>query len=138
MTVVFFAFTFTTDRTIRMIGLGMASAIVIDALLVRTVLGPSVMHCLGKTNWYLPRALDRRLPHLSLEEREEVSQSDGEVEEIDEVMDKPTDLRIYSGLHANGTLPGASEGTMHESPLSRADQQIRNSKRSPSSIRDWI
>jgi RND superfamily putative drug exporter len=68
MTVVFFAFTFTTDRTIKMIGLGMAAAVVADALLVRTVLVPAVMHTLGKTNWRLPAILDRRLPHLNLEE----------------------------------------------------------------------
>jgi RND superfamily putative drug exporter len=68
MTVVFFAFTFTTDRTIKMIGLGMAAAVIVDALLVRTVLVPALMHALGKTNWRLPRVLDRRLPHLNLED----------------------------------------------------------------------
>jgi RND superfamily putative drug exporter len=68
MTVVFFAFTFTTDRTIKMIGLGMAAAVVADALLVRTVLVPAVMHTLGKANWRLPALLDRRLPHLNLED----------------------------------------------------------------------
>jgi RND superfamily putative drug exporter len=68
MTVVFFAFTFTTDRTIKMIGLGMAAAVVTDALVVRTVLVPAVMHMLGKTNWRIPRALDRLLPHLDLED----------------------------------------------------------------------
>ena len=68
MTVVFFAFTFTTDRTIKMIGLGMAAAVLTDALLVRTVLVPAVMHTLGKTNWRLPAVLDRRLPHLNLED----------------------------------------------------------------------
>jgi RND superfamily putative drug exporter len=68
MTVVFFAFTFTTDRTIKMIGLGMAAAVIADALLVRTVLVPAVMHTLGRANWRLPAILDRRLPHLSLED----------------------------------------------------------------------
>jgi putative drug exporter of the RND superfamily len=68
MTVVFFAFTFTTDRTIKMIGLGMAAAVVADALLVRTVLVPAVMHTLGRANWRLPAILDRRLPHLNLED----------------------------------------------------------------------
>src|SRR6267154_2315185 len=68
MTVVFFAFTFTTDRTIKMIGLGMAAAVLTDALLVRTVLVPAVMHTLGKANWRLPAILDRRLPHLHLED----------------------------------------------------------------------
>jgi RND superfamily putative drug exporter len=67
MTVVFFSFTFTTDRTIKMIGLGMAAAVVADALLIRTVLVPAVMHMLGKTNWWLPAVLDRVLPRLHLE-----------------------------------------------------------------------
>jgi len=48
MTVVFFAFTFTTDRTIKMIGLGMAAAVLTDALLVRTVLVPAVNAHAGK------------------------------------------------------------------------------------------
>ncbi len=71
MTVVFFAFTFTTDRNIKMIGLGMAAAVLADALLVRTVLVPAVMHTLGRTNWRLPAILDRRLPHLNLEDSRE-------------------------------------------------------------------
>jgi RND superfamily putative drug exporter len=68
MTVVFFAFTFTTDRTIKMIGLGMAAAVVTDALLVRTVLVPAVMHTLGGANWRLPAILDRWLPRVNLED----------------------------------------------------------------------
>jgi RND superfamily putative drug exporter len=67
MTVVFFSFTLTTDRTIKMIGLGMAAAVVADALIVRTVLVPAVMHMLGKANWRIPAALDRVLPRLDLE-----------------------------------------------------------------------
>jgi RND superfamily putative drug exporter len=90
MTVVFFAFTFTTDRTIKMIGLGMATAIVIDALLVRTVLAPAVMHSLGKANWYLPRALDRRLPHLALE--------DGTGRGVDAAADESAQEPILTGV----------------------------------------
>jgi RND superfamily putative drug exporter len=67
MTVVFFSFTLTTDRTIKMIGLGMAAAVVTDALIVRTILVPAVMHLLGKANWRIPAALDRILPRLALE-----------------------------------------------------------------------
>ena len=78
MTVVFFAFTFTTDRTIKMIGLGMAAAVVTDALLVRTVLVPALMHMLGKANWRLPAILDRRLPHLDLEDSGESADQTGE------------------------------------------------------------
>ena len=82
MTAVFFAFTFTTDRTIKMIGLGMAAAIVVDALVVRAVLVPAVMHSLAKGNWYLPKILDRRLPHLRLEDDTAISPAiDGEPED---------------------------------------------------------
>jgi putative drug exporter of the RND superfamily len=68
MTVVFFAFTFTTDRTVKMIGLGMAAAVVADALIVRTVLVPAIMHLLGNGNWRLPGFLGRWLPRLNLED----------------------------------------------------------------------
>jgi uncharacterized membrane protein YdfJ with MMPL/SSD domain len=67
MTVVFLAFTLTTDRTVKMIGLGMAAAVIADALIVRTVLVPAVMHTLGKANWRIPSVLDRLLPRLNLE-----------------------------------------------------------------------
>jgi RND superfamily putative drug exporter len=67
MVVVFVAFVFSTDRTIKMIGLGMATAIAIDALIVRTILVPAIMHTLGKANWYLPAWLDLRLPRIALE-----------------------------------------------------------------------
>jgi RND superfamily putative drug exporter len=75
MVVVFASFVITSDRTFKMIGLGMAVAVLIDALLIRTVLVPAVMHILGKANWSLPAALDRRLPHLELEAAEEAGQA---------------------------------------------------------------
>jgi RND superfamily putative drug exporter len=75
MIVVFSSFVVTTDRTIKMIGLGMAVAVLIDALLIRTVLVPAIMHIIGKANWSLPAALGRRLPRLELEAREEAEQA---------------------------------------------------------------
>jgi RND superfamily putative drug exporter len=67
MVVVFLAFVMSTDRTIKMIGLGMATAIAVDALVVRTVLVPAIMHTFGHANWHLPAWLNRRLPHLDIE-----------------------------------------------------------------------
>jgi RND superfamily putative drug exporter len=67
MIVVFLAFVLNTDRTIKLIGLGMATAILIDAIIVRTVLVPAIMHTFGRRNWQLPEWLDRRLPHLDIE-----------------------------------------------------------------------
>jgi RND superfamily putative drug exporter len=67
MVCVFLAFVLSTDRTIKLIGLGMAMAILLDALIIRTVLVPAIMHTLGRRNWQLPDWLDRRLPHLDIE-----------------------------------------------------------------------
>jgi RND superfamily putative drug exporter len=79
MVVVFLAFVLSTDRTIKMIGLGMATAIALDALVVRTVLVPAVMHTLGDANWRLPAWLNRRLPHLDIEGEAVVSPVEDEV-----------------------------------------------------------
>jgi RND superfamily putative drug exporter len=76
MVVVFLAFTFTTDRTIKLIGLGMATAILVDALIIRTVLVPAIMHSLGKANWYFPSWLERRLPRLQIEAATEPEHDD--------------------------------------------------------------
>ena len=67
MIAVFLAFVLSTDRTIKMIGLGMATAIFVDAVVVRTILVPAIMHTLGRANWRLPEWLDRHLPHLDIE-----------------------------------------------------------------------
>ncbi len=75
MIVVFSSFVITTDRTIKMIGLGMAVAIGIDALLIRTILVPAVMHTFGQANWALPAFLDRRLPRLRLEGGEQAGET---------------------------------------------------------------
>jgi RND superfamily putative drug exporter len=50
-----------------LIGLGLASAIFIDAFILRTVLVPSVMHLLGRWNWYYAAWLSRITPRVSVE-----------------------------------------------------------------------
>jgi RND superfamily putative drug exporter len=47
--------------------LGLATAIALDATIVRMVLVPATMALLGRANWWLPGWLDRLLPHVSLE-----------------------------------------------------------------------
>jgi RND superfamily putative drug exporter len=64
---VFGAFIWTDDVLIKMFGLGLAVAVLIDATLVRMVLVPATMALLGNANWWLPKWLDRILPHLDLE-----------------------------------------------------------------------
>jgi putative drug exporter of the RND superfamily len=64
MVVVFLAFVFSTEVFLKLMGVGMATAILVDATLVRMVLVPSVMHLLGRANWWIPSWLDRILPRL--------------------------------------------------------------------------
>ena len=71
MVVVFAAFIPSDDVLIKVIGVGMASAILIDATVVRMLLVPAVMHWLGRANWRLPAWLDRHMPELHAEGRPE-------------------------------------------------------------------
>ena len=83
MGVVFSAFMLTDDRTVKSFGLGLAVAILIDALIVRLLLVPAVMHLLGDKAWYMPRWLDRLLPNLTIEAPEEPEESHEDDAEID-------------------------------------------------------
>jgi RND superfamily putative drug exporter len=67
MVVVFFAFVLGDDRTVKEFGVGLGVAILVDAFIVRMVLVPAVMQLLGDKAWYMPRWLDRALPHLTIE-----------------------------------------------------------------------
>lgn len=67
MASVFLAFVPTPDATIKLFGVALASAVIIDAFLVRLVLVPSLMSILGKANWWLPGWLDRILPRVHIE-----------------------------------------------------------------------
>jgi putative drug exporter of the RND superfamily len=67
MVVVFSSFVLDSDPTIKMLSVGMAVAVLIDASVVRMVLVPALMSILGARAWYLPRWLDRIIPDLQLE-----------------------------------------------------------------------
>ncbi|MGW5419238.1 MMPL family transporter [Streptomyces sp. NPDC003943] len=62
MMAVFLSFAVAEDPSSKMFGLGLATAIFIDATVVRMVLVPATMTLLGRTNWWLPKWLDRMLP----------------------------------------------------------------------------
>ncbi|GAA3723361.1 MMPL family transporter [Gordonia hankookensis] len=67
MVAVFLSFATETDIVMKMLGLGMAVAVFLDATLVRMVLVPATMSLLGRVNWWLPAWLDRILPQVGLE-----------------------------------------------------------------------
>jgi RND superfamily putative drug exporter len=67
MVSVFSGFLFGSDPVTKMMGLGLATAILLDATVIRLVLVPDTMKLLGKANWWLPGWLDRLLPVLDEE-----------------------------------------------------------------------
>jgi RND superfamily putative drug exporter len=67
MVVVFAGFLFDDARIIKLFGVGLSVAVLLDATLVRMLLVPSTMELLGAKNWWLPRWLDRILPSLNIE-----------------------------------------------------------------------
>ncbi len=67
MICVFVTFSLMGQRDVAEFGIGLAAAVALDAFILRTVLVPAAMHLFGNANWWLPRWLDRRLPHLAIE-----------------------------------------------------------------------
>src|SRR5262249_15288901 len=67
MVVVFLAFVTSKEVFLKLFGIGLATAIFLDATVVRMVLVPAVMQLLGKWNWWIPGWLERRLPRLDVE-----------------------------------------------------------------------
>ncbi|MFL5906520.1 MAG: MMPL family transporter [Solirubrobacterales bacterium] len=67
MVIVFLAFVTAPDVFLKLFGIGLASAIFLDATVVRMVLVPAVMQLLGARNWWIPDWLERVLPRLDVE-----------------------------------------------------------------------
>jgi RND superfamily putative drug exporter len=67
MVFVFGSFIFESDRIVKLFGVGLAVAVLIDATIVRLLLVPATMELLGDRNWWLPRWLDRILPRMNVE-----------------------------------------------------------------------
>jgi putative drug exporter of the RND superfamily len=73
MIAVFLGFVISPGRPIKIFGTALATAVFLDAFLLRTMLVPALMHLFGKSNWYFPRWLDRIAPRLSVEGADEDS-----------------------------------------------------------------
>ncbi|GAA1670947.1 MMPL family transporter [Glycomyces endophyticus] len=67
MIAVFGAFVFSESRLLQQFGVGMAAAIFIDAFVIRVLLVPAIMKVMGRAAWWMPRWLDRALPHVTVE-----------------------------------------------------------------------
>jgi RND superfamily putative drug exporter len=67
MVLVFASFALGDDRIIKLFGIGLASAVFFDAVVIRCLLVPALMELFGRRAWWLPAWLDRRLPRLAIE-----------------------------------------------------------------------
>jgi putative drug exporter of the RND superfamily len=67
MVCVFSAFVLGDDRSLKLFGLGLAVAVLVDATIVRMVLVPATMELLGDRNWWIPKWLDKILPRVHIE-----------------------------------------------------------------------
>ena len=70
MVTVFASFMIGEDRIIKLFGLGLSAAVLIDAVVIRTILVPSIMQLFGARAWWVPAWLDRILPRLHVEPTE--------------------------------------------------------------------
>ncbi len=68
MIVVFAGFGLTDSRIIKLFALGLSGAVLVDAFVIRMALVPALMRFIGRANWYLPKWLDRSLPHIAIDE----------------------------------------------------------------------
>jgi RND superfamily putative drug exporter len=67
MIAVFISFAISGTRVLEMFGLAMATAVFLDAIVIRLLLLPAVLQLLGRTTWALPSWLDRRLPRVAID-----------------------------------------------------------------------
>jgi putative drug exporter of the RND superfamily len=102
MVFVFGSFVLNGDPTVKQFGIGLAVAVILDATIVRCLLVPALMVVMGKVNWYMPKWLDRLLPHISIEGAEffrarDRSREAGEPES-DRDSDSDTEQRRVAGV----------------------------------------
>ena len=69
MVVVFASFLLDPSRMLQQFGLGLAVAVLLDALVIRCLIVPAAMSLLGTRAWWLPAVIGRRLPRVALERR---------------------------------------------------------------------
>jgi RND superfamily putative drug exporter len=79
MASVFMAFIPTPENTIKLFGISLASAVLIDAFIIRLIFVPSLMSIIGRANWWLPRWLGKILPVVHVE-------SESDDDEVDDVL----------------------------------------------------
>jgi RND superfamily putative drug exporter len=94
MTSVFGAFILGNDPIIKLFGVALSTAVLLDAFVVRLILIPSLMAIFGKANWWLPGWLSRLLPHISVESEEDIEAGAAEIQDIVEPAEETEPTRV--------------------------------------------
>ena len=89
MVVVFGSFLGESDRIVKLFGLGLSIAVLIDATIVRLLLVPATMELLGDRNWWVPRWLDRILPRVHIEAPPDLDAELAELEAAERERQEP-------------------------------------------------
>jgi RND superfamily putative drug exporter len=94
MTSVFGAFVLGNDPIIKLFGVALSTAVLLDAFVVRLILIPSLMAIFGTANWWLPGWLSRLLPHISVESEEDIEAGAAEIQDIVEPTEDAEPTRV--------------------------------------------
>ncbi len=126
MVFVFGSFVFGDSRTIKLLGLGMAAAILLDAFIIRMLIVPALMHVMGRANWWIPRWLDGALPNLAIEGH---SAAEGDVAAYPRPPRESALVTTSTGAHAAhraaGQEPHMAAGGQEPAPHPPAQQIMR-------------
>ena len=98
---VFLSFMLLNGRVIKEFGLSLASAVFLDALVVRCLLLPSVLHLIGPRTWWIPAWLDRLLPRVNIEGTSPPAPPSGEDGRVPEPTPVPVE-HAHAGMAAEG------------------------------------
>jgi RND superfamily putative drug exporter len=102
MVCVFLSFMLGEDRIIKEFGLSLASAVFLDALIVRCLLLPATLDIVGRVTWALPARLDRVLPRLNVEGARHQQLDDAQQEEDIDTSANGVGPRAHAGIAAEG------------------------------------
>jgi len=94
MTSVFGAFILTNDAIIKLFGVALSTAVLLDAFVVRLILIPSLMTIFGKANWWLPPWLTKLLPHVSVESERDIQAGAAEIVDVTEPGEETEPARV--------------------------------------------
>ena len=102
MIAVFLSFTLSDDVIVKMTGVGLAVAVFLDATVIRLVLVPATMALLGEWNWWVPRWLDRLLPHIDVDAAVPVTPY-AEIRDVDDHDDRERHPHHRAAGHPAGS-----------------------------------